>query len=275
MFHRANLLSKTLSLLLNLGGNYPTLVLPDGHPDSFPSTRPLGFAAAIYCISLFNGLGSGLVSIFAGALSDKFGRKPILLANLLGGTAATIAKYLARRNYWAFCAMVFVNGLFQSTPAISMVYVSDLFKDDRKRTDGAMGAIVALVVLGRSAGLILGLTMPNHLFGPLLPAAGITFFLAVYAYYNLPESSSVEMDKIEEEQEKLLRPSMEGGKLDPRKTTEEANEPEKNVGPDELHNATLFNIIAGAFADNFGSTALVRKYGVLRGHSKRVLDSSL
>lgn len=94
-----------------LNPNYPFMVTPGNHKDSFPDTEPVGFSAATYCVPLSGLLGVAIVSAFIGSLSDKWGRRPLLLICVGGSVVATIGKYIARQTFWGFCAGNFENGL--------------------------------------------------------------------------------------------------------------------------------------------------------------------
>jgi MFS family permease len=83
--------------------------------DSFESTSPFDFSAATYFIPMTALLGVGIASVIIGTISDKVGRRPCVLVCLCVSTVLSIVKYLCRRNFWAFCGVNFINGLFSAT----------------------------------------------------------------------------------------------------------------------------------------------------------------
>jgi len=99
--------------------NFPFLVLPGNHPDSFESTAPLGFSGATYFLPMTAFLGTAIASSFVGWLSDKQGRKPWILICLGVGAIGSIIKYLVRKSFWWFCLVNFLNGLFGATCPIA------------------------------------------------------------------------------------------------------------------------------------------------------------
>lgn len=59
---------------------------PGASSDSFPDTEPFGFNSATYFLPMCTLIGVALSSIFIGGLSDKLGRKILLL--VLGWVSA-------------------------------------------------------------------------------------------------------------------------------------------------------------------------------------------
>lgn len=100
--------------------NYPFMVLPGAHPDSFPSTAPFEFASAQYFLPLTNLLATAIAATFVGSLSDKIGRRPVMLTCVGFGVIGSIAKFLASGSFWGFCAANFFTGLFGATLSVSI-----------------------------------------------------------------------------------------------------------------------------------------------------------
>ena len=90
--------------------------VPEAHDDSFDSTEPFGFNSATYFLPLSTLIGVALASTFIGKLSDKHGRKILLL--ILGwiSAAGSIVKYYSRDTFWGFCAACFAFGFFLGEP---------------------------------------------------------------------------------------------------------------------------------------------------------------
>lgn len=106
--------------------NFPFLTMEGGHEESFPSTAPFDFVAATYFLPMTALLGTAISSVFIGRLSDRYGRRPFLLACAGLSVLGSIAKYLARDTFWGFCSANFLNGLFGATLPVAMAYISDV-----------------------------------------------------------------------------------------------------------------------------------------------------
>jgi predicted MFS family arabinose efflux permease len=176
-----------------LGPNCALMVFPDAHPDSFSSTSPFGFSsAAWHFIPMTAQLATGLASTTGGHLSDKHGRRPMIIANLIGSVVFTLAKYFFffRKSFWAFNAANFFNGLFSATLTIAITCVSDAF-EDRQTKDAQTAMMSATMMLGRSCcggGMIAIFFESRGLFGPLWPGAALVLFASVSCMVFLIET---------------------------------------------------------------------------------------
>ena len=123
-------------------------------------------------------------------LSDKFGRRPIILVGLLGSTASFLVFGLA-----GSLSMLFISRFFQgvfsaaSIPA-ARAYIADITtKEERIREMGRIGASLALgVILGPAIGGLLAET--NHAL-PFFGAAAVAGASFLFVFKFLPESLSV------------------------------------------------------------------------------------
>ena len=171
-----------------LAPNYPFLVIPENHPDSFPSTDPFGFIGATYFLPMAGLLAVALVSPFVGSISDKYGRRPVLLISIGGSCIFTIAKYFARRTFWGFCTVSFVNGLFGGVVPVALAYVSDVHPSPAEKTK-AIGQLISQNMIGITGGGFVAILMRGvGLFTPLLLAAGLNgvAFLLLYLFLVEP-----------------------------------------------------------------------------------------
>jgi hypothetical protein len=222
--------------------NYPLMVTIGGHPDSFPNTTPFDFSSAQYMIYTAANSGAFISNLAAGWLSDRYGRRRIMLIDLAGSVVFTIGKYFASDSYWFFCGMTFANGLFASTGSVAVGYMADIFVNDRAKADAYMNHVIAIAVIGRALGGLLTVMFPDHLFQPLIPATVITFLGVLVAYYLVLEPKGV-------------RKALMGGETDDcEKTDKDADLPKT------MDYKALFNIIFGALVDNGGSYGIIRKY---------------
>lgn len=83
-----------------LNPNFAIMCAPDAHPESFPNTEPFGFNSATYFLPMCTLIGVAIASTLIGKLSDKYGRKILLL--ILGwiSAAGSIVKYFTKDTFW-------------------------------------------------------------------------------------------------------------------------------------------------------------------------------
>ncbi|CAB9505238.1 tetracycline resistance protein [Seminavis robusta] len=211
--------------------NYPFMTSPGNHPDSFTSTAPFEFTAALYFIPMTSMVGSAISSAFIGGWSDKYGRRPFLLLCVGVSIFGCIAKYLARGSFWGFCIVNFFNGLFSSTLTVALAYVSDVHPG-RAEKDGEIGQLVGLNMLGITGGGIIAILMESTgLFTPLFVGAALNAvaFAFMFLYLVEPDESLHFTETVSEEDK---------------------------VGPSTLDVKLMSNVIAGAVVDNIGSAGL-------------------
>ena len=103
----------------------------------------VGVLMSIYSIMQF------LFSPFWGGLSDRLGRKPILLVSVLGASISHIAFAFAQ-GYWALFFTRLFAGLFSANISTAMASAADLSSEkNRTQTMGLIGAAFGLgFVLG-------------------------------------------------------------------------------------------------------------------------------
>jgi DHA1 family tetracycline resistance protein-like MFS transporter len=121
-----------------------------------------------------------------GGLSDRYGRRPVLLASiamlgidlLIMGLAPTLAVLFIGR---------FLGGMFSATSSVANAYVADVTEpEDRGRAFGIMGAAFGIgFILGPVFGGMLGEINPRL---PFFVAAGIAGLNFLYGWFILPES---------------------------------------------------------------------------------------
>lgn len=121
-----------------------------------------------------------------GGLSDRYGRRPVLLASiamlgidlLIMGLAPTLAVLFVGR---------FLGGMFSATYSVANAYIADVTEpEDRGRAFGMMGAAFGIgFILGPVFGGLLGEINPRL---PFFVAAGIAGVNFLYGWFILPES---------------------------------------------------------------------------------------
>jgi MFS transporter, DHA1 family, multidrug resistance protein len=141
----------------------------------------LGFLMSTYSVMQF------MFAPFWGRLSDRIGRRPVLLIGLSGYGASFIVFGFASHLWMLFAARIIAGIVSSATLPTAMAYVSDITASEKlAKGMGVMGAAMSLgIILGPGLGGALG-----H-YGLSLPffAAGILALLTLpFAYYFLPES---------------------------------------------------------------------------------------
>jgi MFS transporter, DHA1 family, multidrug resistance protein len=168
----------------------------------------LGFGVVIpleaFLVDQFGASGQELgllISLFAlfqlifapiwGALSDQFGRKPLLIVGALGNALALLMFGLATELWMLFAARA-LNGLFSAaTLPTAMAFISDsTSKEDRGGGMGVIGAAMGTgMVLGPGLGGWLG---RESLSLPFFAAGGLSLAAALLIFLLLPESLAPE-----------------------------------------------------------------------------------
>lgn len=125
-----------------------------------------------------------------GGLSDRFGRRPVLLLSLLGFGLDYILLGFAPTIIWLFIGR-FLSGITGASYTTASAYIADISPPERRSQDfGLIGAAFGLgFIIGPSVGGILGE------YGARLPffvAAGLVLINMLYGYFVLPESLSKE-----------------------------------------------------------------------------------
>lgn len=222
-----------------LNPNFAIMAIPGAHPDSFDDTEPFDFNSATYFMPLCSLMGVAIASIFTGQISDKVGRKKVMLVCSWISGIGSIGMYLARETFWGFCGASFAAGLFRGTLPVAMAYVGDIFTTKKEKSD-YLGVVVGCFVMGNSGGGILAILMgETGLFAPLLLGTGLIWLSACLMTWYLIEPGDAILEPVGKD---FLRNKLA--------------EFEEEKRPETINKKTFWNIILGALADNVGSTAL-------------------
>jgi MFS transporter, DHA1 family, tetracycline resistance protein len=140
----------------------------------------VGLLASLYAAMQFVG------GPFLGGLSDRHGRRPVLLLCLLGASFAYLLLGLAQTLASLVLAVV-LAGAASGTLATAQAYIADsTTMEDRARGLGLIGAAFGL---GLMAGPALGGLLSLHsLSAPALFASALALTNCVFGYLTLPES---------------------------------------------------------------------------------------
>jgi DHA1 family multidrug resistance protein-like MFS transporter len=126
---------------------------------------------------------------FWGSLSDRIGRKPVLLIGILGYAITMFWFGLATELWMLFAARILAGILSSATAPTTMAYIAD--STTEKERSGGMGLLGAAgglgTIFGPAAG---GLLAGESLSLPFFIAAGMSLIALVLAALLLPESLS-------------------------------------------------------------------------------------
>jgi DHA1 family tetracycline resistance protein-like MFS transporter len=136
------------------------------------------------------GLANFFTSPILGALSDKHGRRPVLLLGFCGLALSFFATALATA-VWMLIAVRLVSGAMQSNLAIANAYVADITPpEQRAKRFGMLGAMFGVgFILGPVMGGILGAISLRL---PFFVAGSLALLNLLYGYFVLPESLPAE-----------------------------------------------------------------------------------
>jgi DHA1 family tetracycline resistance protein-like MFS transporter len=125
-----------------------------------------------------------------GNLSDKYGRRPVLLFSLLGFGIDYIFLSLAPTIWWLFLGRL-IAGLFGASFTTATAYIADIStSENRSKNFGMIGAAFGLgFIIGPGLGGLLGEFGPRV---PFMAAAVLTLLNLIYGYFVLPESLAKE-----------------------------------------------------------------------------------
>lgn len=139
------------------------------------------------------GLSNFLASPLLGALSDRFGRRPMLLLGFFGLGLSFFVTALST-SIWGLIAVRIVSGAMQANAAIANAYVADITAPaQRAKRFGLLGAMMGLgFIIGPVMGGLLG---DIKLQLPFLVAGALAIVNLLYGYFVLPESLPVSQRK--------------------------------------------------------------------------------
>jgi DHA1 family tetracycline resistance protein-like MFS transporter len=123
-----------------------------------------------------------------GTLSDRFGRRPIVLLSNFGLGLDYILMALAPTLSWLFVGRVISGITAASVPAAS-AYIADVTPEEKRaRAFGMLGAAFGVgFIIGPALGGVLGNISPRL---PFWVAAALSLVNAMYGLFVLPESLS-------------------------------------------------------------------------------------
>ena len=172
--------------MLAIGIIVPVLPALVGNFTTDPSEQSYWYGVVAFSFALASFFGAPIL----GALSDRFGRRPVLLLGFCGLALSFFATALAT-SLWMLIAARVIGGGMQANIAVANAYVADITPPkERARRFGMLGAMFGI-------GFILGPVMGGLLGGidlhyPFFAAGALALLNLVYGYFVLPESLPVD-----------------------------------------------------------------------------------
>ena len=149
------------------------------------------FHASPVAIGWLTGIYSGMQIIFTpilGKLSDRLGRRPVLMVSILGTAVGFFLMGMARALPLLFVARI-LAGITGGNISIPQAYIADVTAPEKRSR--AMGLIGAAFGLGFTFGPLIGGLMSRISYSaPFYFASGLALANAVLVYFALPESLS-------------------------------------------------------------------------------------
>ena len=158
----------------------PKLVESFVDNDTASAARIFGLFGTVWALMQF------LFSPILGGLSDRFGRRPVVLLSNFGLALDYVLMALAPSLIWLFVGRV-ISGITSASISTAFAYIADMTPPERR------AAVFGKIGVAFGAGFILGPALGGLLGGidPRLPfwvAAGLSFANALYGLLILPES---------------------------------------------------------------------------------------
>jgi MFS transporter, DHA1 family, tetracycline resistance protein len=168
--------------MISIGLIVPVLPTLVGTFTNDPTERALWYGVVAFAFSIANFFGSPIL----GALSDRYGRRPVLLLGFCGLALNFFATALAT-HLWVLIAVRLVGGAMQANAGVANAYVADITApEDRAKRFGLLGAMFGIgFIVGPVMGGFLG---EINLQLPFYVAGTFALINLLYGYFVLPES---------------------------------------------------------------------------------------
>ncbi|GAA4516087.1 TCR/Tet family MFS transporter [Sphingobacterium thermophilum] len=163
----------------------PKLIQELIHGDLSAASQYGGWLVFVYAFAQF------FFASVLGNLSDKYGRRPVLLFSLLGFGINYILMGIAPSIGWLFAGRL-IAGITGASHTVAAAYIADISSPQKKAQNfGLLGAAFGLgFILGPVLGGILG-QYSSRL--PFFAAAALCLLNLLYGYFVVPESLKPEL----------------------------------------------------------------------------------
>jgi len=158
----------------------PTLIESFVSGDTARAAQYFGLFGTVWALMQF------ICSPILGALSDRFGRRPVLLLSITGLGLDYIFMALAPSLAWLFVGRI-ISGMTAAGFGTAAAYIADVTPPEKRAAAyGLVGAAFGFgFIIGPALGGILGATDPRL---PFWVAGGLALVNALYGFFVLPES---------------------------------------------------------------------------------------
>lgn len=162
----------------------PKLITEFLHGDMARSSEYMGLFTTTWALMQF------FFSPILGMLSDRYGRRPVILLSNFGLGLDYVVMALAPTLGWLFLGRI-VSGICSSSMPTASAYISDVTAPEKRaKAFGIFGAAFGVgFVLGPAIGGWLGAMSPRL---PFWVAAAMSLVNAMYGFFVLPESLAPE-----------------------------------------------------------------------------------
>jgi DHA1 family tetracycline resistance protein-like MFS transporter len=159
---------------------FPRLIRDFVGGDAAMAARYIGWIGATWALASFLAL-----PVLSG-LSDRFGRRPVILISMFGLTLDCLAMAMAPSLIWLFIGRL-ISGAAAATFATSSAYIADITApDERAAKYGLVSVAVGIgYMLGPALGGFLG---DINVRAPFWAAAALSLTNWLYVAFALPES---------------------------------------------------------------------------------------
>jgi DHA1 family tetracycline resistance protein-like MFS transporter len=168
--------------MVSIGLIVPVLPALVGSFTSSQTEQAWWYGAVAFSFSIANFISSPVL----GALSDRYGRRPVLLVGFCALSLSFFVTALATQ-LWMLIVVRLFSGAMQSNASVANAYVADITAPaDRAKRFGLLGAMFGIgFILGPVTGGLLG-AIDVHL--PFFAAGGMALLNLLYGWFVLPES---------------------------------------------------------------------------------------
>lgn len=158
----------------------PRLTLELAHGDNALAAQVVGLVAGAWALMNF------FAAPVLGVISDRFGRRPVILISTFGYALDLMVMALAPSLGWLVFGRM-LSGVTAASTSTASAYLADITPpDQRARRFGLFGGVYAAgMILGPAAGGLLGEIGPR---APFWAAAGLAALGWLYGLLVLPES---------------------------------------------------------------------------------------
>lgn len=162
----------------------PDLIAETSNVELGESKMYAGYIAMVYAVMQF------VFAPIIGGLSDRYGRRPVLLLSLFGLAIDYVIMFYAPSLFWLVIGRC-ISGMFGASYSTATAYIADISTEEtRTKNFGMVGAAFGVgFIIGPAIGGILG---DVGIRVPFLFAAGLSAINFIYGVFVLKETLALE-----------------------------------------------------------------------------------